>query len=408
MRTPALLAPLVPLAVSVPASGCGSDGCADGSCDAPAGECTTDGDCTSPPGPCDQSPGTCEAGTCSYAPAPVATYCLDADGDGYCTAACGDYCAATAPESYRSDCAAGIDCDDANGAVNPGTGLCCAEAEKISFCEDQDGDGHCTAHCVSACPSAAPAGYRAAASCLDTADCNDASASIHPGAVEVACNNVDDNCDGDNPYQCESGTQRPCSVCDQSGTQSCVDCRWEPLCRNVDRSGHWYGADPRISHYFEGPPANGDVCGFAWNDPRNDGWCRANAWCIDNSLFSPDADRNCYAVYGPYARLAPGDYEVRFDVYYKGAGFLLPRVKARYDVWDGVQRLANLDYDVPASLDVALYSTTLPFTVAPNPDGTPACRPVEFRSFLIDATSAQYHEISLRPIGGSDYPLPNP
>lgn len=382
--------------------GCGPDGGA-----VPEG-CRIDADCASPPAPCLLSPGSCQAGSCVYeAAAPTATYCLDADSDGFCTGECGEYCAASAPTGYRSDCAPQLDCDDGDPGVHPGAGDCCSEAEKVTFCEDQDGDGHCSATCVLRCPSAQPPGYRPRASCVDQLDCNDGDAAIHPGATEIACNNVDDDCDGVNPYQCAAGATRPCSVCDQVGTQACVDCRWEPACRNVNRWGHWYGTDPAILHAFEGPPANGDVCGFPWSDPRGSGWCTSNAWCIDNSLFSPDADRNCFAIYGPYVRLAPGNYEAEFDVYYKGAGLFAPRVKARYDVYDGVQALADLLYDVAAPADVTRHVTTLPFTVTANPDGTPACRRVEFRAFLIDATSAQYHQVTLRPVGGDVvYPLP--
>jgi hypothetical protein len=64
-----------------------------------------------------------------------------------------------------------------------------ASAAPYTFYRDADGDGFGDpANTTSACTM--PAGYSAADS-----DCDDASASVHPGAVEV-CNGADDDCNG--------------------------------------------------------------------------------------------------------------------------------------------------------------------------------------------------------------------
>ena len=56
---------------------------------------------------------------------------------------------------------------------------------------DEDGYGDGSATPISASNSNAPAGY-----VRDTSDCNDSDASINPNAVEVAGNNIDENCNG--------------------------------------------------------------------------------------------------------------------------------------------------------------------------------------------------------------------
>ena len=75
------------------------------------------------------------------------------------------------------------------GAPNSGTGgLFCAVCPSRLWFQDADGDGYGNSGATqSSCFQ--PAGY-----VVQNGDCNDADASIHPGATEV-CNGVDDNCD---------------------------------------------------------------------------------------------------------------------------------------------------------------------------------------------------------------------
>jgi hypothetical protein len=62
--------------------------------------------------------------------------------------------------------------------------------EQLTRYRDADGDGYGNpAVTTETCNGSIPAGYVA-----DMTDCNDANASIHPGATEL-CNGVDDNCD---------------------------------------------------------------------------------------------------------------------------------------------------------------------------------------------------------------------
>ena len=120
----------------------------------------------------------------------------EADGDTY-----GDInstledCAA--PSGYVAD---STDCDDADAAVNPAAVEVCNaiddncdgnidEGVLLTFYADADGDTYGDdATTVDDC--AAPSGY-----VVDGGDCDDADATINPGATED-CDGVDNNCDG--------------------------------------------------------------------------------------------------------------------------------------------------------------------------------------------------------------------
>ena len=89
-------------------------------------------------------------------------------------------------DGYTSD----TDCNDANAAINPGASEVCDgidnncngnidEGVQTTFYADADGDGYGDAASTTLACSV-PAGYVA-----DATDCNDANASINPGAAEV-------------------------------------------------------------------------------------------------------------------------------------------------------------------------------------------------------------------------------
>jgi len=72
-------------------------------------------------------------------------------------------------------------------------GIYCGCSVFVSAYRDADEDGYGDpAGTTTTCIGSLPSGYVAAGT-----DCNDASASIHPGAVEL-CNGIDDDCDGSN------------------------------------------------------------------------------------------------------------------------------------------------------------------------------------------------------------------
>ena len=101
------------------------------------------------------------------------------------------------PAGYVADA---TDCNDANAAIHPYASEVCDgldndcdsvidEGAGTAWYRDADGDGYGNLTTVTV-SCTAPAGYVVIAS-----DCNDANASIHPGAAEV-CNSIDDDCDG--------------------------------------------------------------------------------------------------------------------------------------------------------------------------------------------------------------------
>ena len=130
------------------------------------------------------------------------TWFIDYDGDGYgspryTTEAC------DLPAGYVAD---GTDCDDTEAGISPSASEVCDTADTDEDCDglvddadastigqstyfaDGDADGYGGATTQAACDL--PAGHSA-----DSTDCDDASASIFPGAVE-RCNGADDDCDG--------------------------------------------------------------------------------------------------------------------------------------------------------------------------------------------------------------------
>jgi len=174
-------------------------------CDAPAGTVGVDGDCddteiTVFPGAeevCDGLDNDCNGTPDDGADGDP--WFVDGDGDGF-----GD------PDSEVIACeqpagtiADGSDCNDADGAINPGAEEVCdgvdndcdgdidgGATDELTFYADTDGDGFgdpdaTTSACV------APEGFVG-----DMTDCDDTDAGINPDADEV-CNGLDDDCDED-------------------------------------------------------------------------------------------------------------------------------------------------------------------------------------------------------------------
>ncbi|MCB9796748.1 MAG: putative metal-binding motif-containing protein [Alphaproteobacteria bacterium] len=132
-----------------------------------------------------------------------ATWYADADSDGY-----GDAGSATqACEQPSGSVADDTDCDDGNGAVNPGAQEICDGLDDdcdgltddaddsldastgSTWYVDGDGDSYGDAN------SSSQACVQPSGSVSDDTDCDDADAAVNPGASEV-CNDLDDDCDG--------------------------------------------------------------------------------------------------------------------------------------------------------------------------------------------------------------------
>ena len=133
------------------------------------------------------------------APTDGTTYYLDSDGDGYGDAA--DSVDACAQPSDRVEDA--TDCDDADGAVNPGATEACngidddcdAEVDEAgatgetTWYADGDGDGYGDLSDAGTLACDAPT-----ATVADNTDCDDTDGAVNPGATEI-CDGADNDCD---------------------------------------------------------------------------------------------------------------------------------------------------------------------------------------------------------------------
>ena len=125
------------------------------------------------------------------------TYYADVDGDTYGNNGASVVSCTGAPFGYV---AVGGDCDDNNGAINPGAAEICNGLDDdcdgtaddgltfLTYYVDGDGDNFGAGPGTSSCSPIA-------GSVTVDGDCNDANAAINPNAAEV-CNGIDDDCDG--------------------------------------------------------------------------------------------------------------------------------------------------------------------------------------------------------------------
>ncbi|MBI5895304.1 MAG: hypothetical protein HZB24_04595 [Desulfobacterales bacterium] len=123
------------------------------------------------------------------------TFYRDADSDTYGNAAATTQ-ACTVPAGYVTS---SNDCNDTLASVHPGASETCNEVDDncngmsdepyVTFYRDADSDKHGNLT-VTTRACAAPTGYVAS-----NDDCNDALATVYPGASET-CNGTDDNCNG--------------------------------------------------------------------------------------------------------------------------------------------------------------------------------------------------------------------
>jgi hypothetical protein len=212
---------------------------------AQAGDCD-DGDGTVNPGAsehCDGVDEDCDGATDEDA-VDAPGWHPDSDGDGYGDAAITTV-ACTQPGGSIAN---GTDCDDGDAGVHPGASEVCNGVDDdcdgavdegaggSTWYRDGDGDGYGSAG-LSTTSCTQPTGYVASSS-----DCDDADASVHPGATEL-CNQQDDDCDGsvDGPglaaYAHASGATTDMSATLASGTASA------PYAGTVSSDGTLYLCD---------------------------------------------------------------------------------------------------------------------------------------------------------------------
>ncbi|MEM9991548.1 MAG: MopE-related protein [Bacteroidota bacterium] len=138
---------------------------------------------------------------------PVTTYYLDSDGDGYGDAAISlDTCLMMPPANYVGN---SLDCNDQLSSINPDgvevcdgidndcNGLIDDGLTLYTYYLDSDNDGFGDAAMrMDTCQSFAPMGF-----VQDSTDCDDTAATSYPGAMEIADNDIDEDCSGVDLYE---------------------------------------------------------------------------------------------------------------------------------------------------------------------------------------------------------------
>lgn len=258
----------------------GAESCMPGSQDAAASGCVTG----SPP---------CASGQiCDELSASCKTACqinADADGDGFASVACGgadcDDSKATVAPGVPEACN-GVD-DDCDGQIDDGV--------TTTFYVDADGDGFGSAapgSSVQACGK--PAGHSSVGS-----DCNDASPVVFPGATE-SCNGLDDDCDGVVDEQNAAGCTLYFKDADGDGFGSApAQCRCGPGggytastsndCDDNNASAH-PGAAETCNGFDDNcdgvvDPVGATGCTPKYADQDQDGWGTTQVQCVCGSPF---------------------------------------------------------------------------------------------------------------------------
>ena len=176
-------------------------------CSQPTGHVASAGDCDDADASanpdqdelCDGVDNDCDGALDEDDAVDAVTWYADADGDGYGDAG-SSTSACSQPSGHVSD---SRDCDDGDAGAWPGADEYCngtdddcdgtvderSAVDAATWYRDADGDGYGSAS-ISSVACDQPSGYTA-----DATDCDDALATINPGASEI-CDSLDNDCDG--------------------------------------------------------------------------------------------------------------------------------------------------------------------------------------------------------------------
>jgi len=115
---------------------------------------------------------------------------LDDNCDGNIDEGCnnGPVCIDLDQDGYGEGCLPGPDCDDGDPTINPGVEEVC-DNQVDDNCDGQTDEG-----CESVCIDNDQDGY--GENCLSGPDCDDGNGAVNPGAGEICDNQIDDDCNG--------------------------------------------------------------------------------------------------------------------------------------------------------------------------------------------------------------------
>jgi len=182
-------------------------------------------------------------------------------------------------DGLDNDCDGYADCADLSCV---GTPSCSGAPPGGSYCQDNDGDG-----------------YQNLPSCGTAQDCNDNNPNIHPGATEVECNSIDEDCSGADLCPPDIGgsvgpTSQNCVDLDNDGITNCNgDCNdndntikpgLNELCDAKDND-----CDGNID---EGTCTNINLCNNA-PDEDGDGFNACADCNDDDSSIHPNRQESC-------------------------------------------------------------------------------------------------------------------
>ena len=256
----------------------------------------------------------------SVSAATKTTYYVDDDGDTYgdaanTTLACDPVAGATTDST---------DCDDTNGAVNPGATEVCDAADTDEDCDgfaddddssvtgggvwyaDSDSDGYGDAGSVVASCDGVP-GYVG-----DSTDCDDSSASVNPGATESTGDEIDGDCDGSEDCftDNDADTYRTSDVV-ASADSDCADPgEANAALSSGDCDDNAVGVNPGASE-VQGDEIDGNCDGSedCFTDADSDGYSS------DDGAINTSSDADCTDV-GEATASAPGGDCDDFDSLY--------------------------------------------------------------------------------------------